>query len=304
MWIDRNLFATCSSGLCNRLLLLAGSMRIAELTNRSLALYWPVNDALGCTFNELFTNRFEMVTDAELAHILKTNFNVKVYNAWRTDGPTYRTMRRDGDPDVDIVIIKGWSYPRFEDETFSAELDVDIRGRLLQLKPRPEIEAAVAALPMPDTTIGVHVRRADNVENFGESRDEYFFSIMRGILELRPDTTFFLATDVAAIEERFRKEFGGALLSVPKRWAPRHGVEGVREGLIDLLLLARTAGIIGNVQSSFSQTAARIGGREMFLADGCNAGPRLNEVCALLARGLPEMTLKRATAGFANICAG
>ena len=162
------------------------------------------------------------------------------------------------------------------------------RGRLLQLKPLPEIEAAVAAFPMPASTIGVHVRRGDNLENFGESRDDYFFSMMRGILELRPDTTFFLATDVAAVEERFREKVGGALLSAPKGWAPRHGVEGVREGLIDLLLLARTAGIIGNVQSSFSQTAARIGGRAMFLADEGTAGLRLTEVCAFLARGLPE----------------
>jgi hypothetical protein len=27
----------------------------------------------------------------------------------------------------------------------------------------------------------------------------------------------------------------------------------------------------------------------MFLADECNAGPRLNEVCSLLARGLPGL---------------
>jgi len=53
------------------------------------------------------------------------------------------------------------------------------------------------------------------------------------------------------------------------------------------LLLARTAGIIGNVQSSFSQTAARIGGCDMFEANEANAGPNLDETCRILGRRLP-----------------
>lgn len=286
MRIARNLFATCSSGLCNRLLMLAGSQRIAELTHRTFALYWPVNEALGCPFNELFSNRFEMVTEAELALILKTNFNVKVYNAWRTTGPTYRTIRRDGDPDAEIVIIKGWSDPRFEDENASAEIDADLRRRLRDLRPLPQIEYAVNQFALPANTIGVHVRRGDNFGQFGQSRDEHFFQIMRGTLERWPEARFFLATDVAATERRFQDEFGPALLCAPKSWAPRHEVQGVREGLIDLLLLARTAGIIATAHSSFSQTAARLGKGDLLVADEVNAGARLNDSCAWFTRSL------------------
>ena len=288
MRIDRNLFATCSSGLCNRLLLLAGSMRIAEVTQRSFALYWPLNEALGCPFEMLFTNRFEMVTERDLGLILMTNFNLKVYNAWNTEGPSYRTIQRDGDPDAHIVIIKGWSDPRFGDETAGPEIDAEVRRRLLDLKPLPEIEAAVNACVLAPATIGVHVRRGDNVENFGQSRDEYFFRIMRDILQRRPDAKFFLATDVAALESRFQDEFDGTLLTAPKTWASRREVQGVREGLIDLLLLSRTAAIIGNVQSSFSQTAARLGNRQMLPADETNSGARLAPTSAWLASRLPQ----------------
>jgi len=287
MWIERNLFATCTSGLCNRLLLLAGSMRIAAETRRSLAVYWPVNEALGCSFEELFVNRFDMVTEAEFGHILKTNFNVKVYNAWRTDEPDYRAVRRDGDPTAHIVIIKGWSDPRFENETHSNELDAAVRRRLLELRPRPAIEDLVGAYPLPPACIGVHVRRGDNLEGFGASKEVHFFRLMRRVLELRPETTFFLATDVEAVEERFRAEFSQALVSAPKQWAARQTVQGVREGLIDLLLLARTTGIIGNVQSSFSLTAAKLGARTMFVADESNAGDRLEKTCAALISCLP-----------------
>jgi hypothetical protein len=286
MWIERNLFSTCSSGLGNRLLMLAGSQRIAELTHRKFALYWPVNEALGCSFNELFTNRFEMVAEADLAHILKTNFNIKVYNAWRTDGPMYRAIQRDGDPDAHIVIIKGWSDPRFEGETHSAEADAELRRRLRELRPVPQIEAAVKEFVFLPATIGVHVRRGDDLAEFNKSRDEHFFRMMHGILERCPETTFFLATDVAATERRFQAEFGSALLCAPKTWAPRDELQGVREGLIDLLLLARTAGIIGTNYSSFSQTAARMGKGELRVADEINAGARLDEACALFARYL------------------
>lgn len=288
MWIDRNLFATCSSGLCNRLLLLAGSLRVAELTGRRLALYWPVNEAVGCSFNELFTNRLELISDADLSLLLKTNFNVKVYNAWQTSGPAYWAVRRDGDPDAHIVVLKGWNEPRFEDESYGPAFDEEIRRRLLQLRPLPEIESTVARFPMPAATLGIHVRRGDNVAVFGESREEFFLRLMRGVLERRPDVSFLLCTDVAEVEDRFRAEFGSALLSARKCWLPRHEVQGIREGLIDLLLLARTSGIVGNVQSSFSRTAARIGGCDLVLADEANASHRLGETCDRIVRSLPR----------------
>jgi hypothetical protein len=42
------------------------------------------------------------------------------------------------------------------------------------------------------------------------------------------------------------------------------------------------------VQSSFSQTAARLSGRDLFLADEANAGARLNEISDALAGALPN----------------
>src|SRR5688572_10853482 len=114
MWTDRNLFVTCSSGLCNRLLMLAGSMRIAARTGRKLALYWPVNRYLGCAFNDLFQNTFPMITGADLTELLDTALTVKVYNAWKTSGPIANSIDAKGDPEINIVIIKGWSYPKFE----------------------------------------------------------------------------------------------------------------------------------------------------------------------------------------------
>ena len=288
MWIERQLFATCSSGLCNRLLVLAGSMRIAQRTGRTLALYWPVNCDLGCRFDELFTNTFPMVTEAMLATVLDTTVTVKVYNAWRTQGPIFKSIRADGDPDANLVIIKGWSYPMFENESYSQELDAQVRSHLLALTPRPEIQAVVDSFALPPATIGVHVRRGDHVDEFGQSKDEHFIAIMRGILDRRPNAKFFFATDAPDTGRRFRAEFGDALLSAPKTWAGRHESLGGREGLIDLLLLSRTAAILGNIHSSFSQAGGRIGNKRMIVADEGSAVARREQTCDVLTACLPR----------------
>lgn len=286
MWIDRHLFATCSSGLCNRLLVLAGSIRVAQRTGRRLALYWPVNADLGCRFNDLFTNQFEMVDESTLASILDTTVTVKIYNAWKTQGPIYRKISADGDPDDQLVIVKGWSYPMFETEGYSRQLDEELQAILNSFVPNSEISGYVDAFVFPAPAVGVHVRRGDHVEEFGQSKDEHFFRIMQAMLARAPGLKFFFATDCATTESRFRQEFGSVLLSSPKTWARRDQLRGVREGLVDLLLLSRTAAIIGTVHSSFSQTAGRMGGKRMIVADEISSAASLAQSCELLSGAL------------------
>ena len=184
----------------------------------------------------------------------------------------------------------------FEGEGYSEELNHELRHHLLALKPLPEIQAAVDVFPLPSDCIGVHVRRGDHIDEFGESRDDHFMAVMRGVRKQWPGVTFFLATDVAATECRFQDEFGDALISAPKNWAGRHQSEGGREGLIDLLLLSRTAAILGNIHSSFSQTAGHLGNKRMIVADERSAGVRLKNTCDALAGCLSRGNLVNASA--------
>lgn len=286
-WDRKDLFGTCSSGLCNRLLTLAGSLRIAALEGRNFSLYWPLNHSLGCRFERLFANRFRMITERDLHIILDTCLTVKVYNAWRYNGPTYKQLSPDGDPDANVVIIKGWGYPMLATDHYGADLDREVRRHLLSLVPLPEILAEVDAFCLPARSIGVHVRRGDCLETFGQSKDEYFRALMQGIISLRPDVTFFFATHEKGTEDRFRQEFGERLCCFPKSGAARQEERGGQEALIDLLLLSRTAAIIGNVASSYSSTAARLGGKTFVVADENTAHTNLERTCTFLASRLP-----------------
>ena len=79
-----------------------------------------------------------------------------------------------------------------------------------------------------------------------------------------PRTNFFLATDCAATEERFRERYREAVIvNRDKRFVPSvlgQPKGNQRDAVIDLFALARTRKILGTPESTFSQMAAEIGG--------------------------------------------
>jgi len=74
-----------------------------------------------------------------------------------------------------------------------------------------------------------------------------------------PDARFFLSCDSADVSRRLHEQFPGAIGELCT--APGYNtLEGIRKGLIDLYLLARTDYILGSHYSSFSEMAARLHG--------------------------------------------
>jgi hypothetical protein len=258
------------------LLTLAGSLRLARLFNRQYSLYWPVNDLLGCRFECLFENHFPMVTGNDLHRILFTNNTVKVYNAWHDpDGALYNRVAADGDPDIDILILKCWSYPLRENDRNDDVLEAELRAHLATLAPMPAIRAEIECFPLPDNCFGVHIRRGDSPEVFARSTDECFLRVMSAVLEEDGNVRFFLATDAPEVEKLFRQRFGDRLLTFEKKGGGRATERGMQESLVDLLLLSKTRAIIGTVGSSFSRTAALWDGKPVIWAEEANANASL-----------------------------
>jgi hypothetical protein len=117
-------------------------------------------------------------------------------------------------------------------------------------------------------TVGVHIRRGDAWHPgarpaYRRSPDAAFMAAMDRELEADPDTMFFLATDAADTEERFRERYGSALLTNRKKTFvasnPSKPKENQRDAVIDLFALARTRRVLGSHFSSFSKFAAVLG---------------------------------------------
>jgi hypothetical protein len=116
-------------------------------------------------------------------------------------------------------------------------------------------------------TVGVHIRRGDaRAPQFQRSTDAAFMAAMDRELKADPDVRFFLATDCALTEERFRDKYGLALLTnSEKEFAPSlpgQPKANQRDAVIDLFALARTHRLLGNCYSSFSHFAGVLGGIE------------------------------------------
>ncbi len=286
---ERLLVATSSSGLGNRLLLLAGAQRIAEQTNRRLLLHWPVNDQLGCAFEELFTNQLDRFEPGDLDFLLRTDRSVKVYNTWRHSGPLYTEVARDGDPDAEMVILKGWIAARYAGEHRTTELDEEIGRYLRTLTPRAEFLDAARAWPLPPRTVGVHLRRGDPTREFVDEYmtvdDQQFLTLMDAVLAAEPETHFFLATDHPPTEARWRERFGARLLFRKKNSLQRDR-SAMAEAMLDCLLLGRTAGVIGTHFSTFSEIAARLGDTPLALVGPRTAGRAPGEVVEPIVRAL------------------
>jgi hypothetical protein len=282
----RCLLAACSSGLCNRMLGIAGSLRMAELTNREFLLYWPANDHAGCAFEHLFTNQFRMFRERDMHYLLATNVTVRVYNAWKTKTPHYTDMATDGDPDAEIVLVKPWSYPKFSHEFFDEALRRVARPYLRSLQPKPGLLAEANTFPLPKPCVGVHVRRADKSEEFARSKDEDFCRIIEALLERHPALRFFLATDDPGTETKFRRLFRDRVVVFPKHGRGRREPRGMEEALIDLLLLSRTRAILGNHFSSYTHAAGALEGKPVVIAEERTAHRDLAETLEVFDRAL------------------
>jgi hypothetical protein len=272
---DRTLICASHSGLSNRLLLLAGSLRIAELTGRQLILYWPVNDAAGCPFSQLFTNALRTFRAEDIDTVLHSCSTVKVYNSWHHP-LLYTGVAEDGDPETQIVIMKGWIAPRFRGEQDTPAFWDQVRTQLRALTPAPGLREEVENFVLPEPCIGVHLRRSEkHIAEFNLSTDEHFERIMDALIAAEPSLHFLIATDDAATEQKFLTRYSGRALSFEKSRRKRNDPRGIEEALIDLLLLGRTRAILGNHYSSFSFLAGQWAGRPALYATAESSGPRL-----------------------------
>ncbi len=283
------LLATCSAGLCNRLIVLAGCLRLAERLNRKLVLYWPENDHLNCAFPNLFENPFDLLAADRLHWLLRTERSVKWYNPRPDCGPRFDEISDDGDPAAEVLLIKAWYAPKLASEQFDGSFHEALREHLRTIRPRAEFLRRADDFALPARCLGVHVRRVDDwagaVEEFGRSRDEYFAAILDGVVERVPDTTLLVAADNEDSERRLRARFGKRVLIHPKTSRHRDR-QGVEEALLDLLLLSRTAGLVGTHYSSFSTVASMLGPNLAFTANEQNAVHTLHETVRALAAAL------------------
>lgn len=262
------------AGLCNRMKEMASAIALARAAQQPLVVYWLKNRYLNCSFDRLFepipdvpvidvetsplrswlsadSLRYRFKTLRETADLFLGNEQIEKY---RADGTDLVSLVSQADHTVVIT------YYRFMK-------DVD---SLADFRPRQDISAEVerawAGFGAGELT-GVHIRGTDNAQALEKSPVDSFIARMEQEVEREPETRFFLATDDPETERVVRARFLGSVVTRPKVFA-RDKASGVRDALVDVLLLSRCRLIIGSHWSSFSETAAELGGVRLEIVGG------------------------------------
>lgn len=117
-----------------------------------------------------------------------------------------------------------------------------------------------------DDTIGLHIRRSDHKASKEVSTTSKFIAIIEDFLRQNGNSTFFLSTDDGETKAKLIEQYGKRILFNEISSYDRNSSAAVKDALVDLYCLSNTKIIYGSHHSSFSQTAADIGGIKEFTA--------------------------------------
>lgn len=131
-----------------------------------------------------------------------------------------------------------------------------------RLRPLPHLQERIDSLSaafVPGHTVGIHIRRTDHVTAIAESPDALFLDAISHAISRDADAHFYLATDDSTLKRRLVERFPGRITAQDCRGS-RADLCGMEEAVVDLWTLARCSSLIGSYWSSYTDTAAEIGG--------------------------------------------
>ena len=208
---------------------------------------WPSNQHCGATFEDLF----EPIFVSRVAYRNKLVLRINEHK--NTAVPQIPKL------DNDIIVFDS-CYSPFNLEDIRSAGTSYIQVVLNTLKPKTEIIEEVERLTsrFVKPTVGVHIRLGDfHQEKRVIPIERYINAVKKIKNQLGLEPQCYVASDgkneeLVPFLSRFRCIKGNF-------YAPKDTIKGVREALIDLLVLARTDFIVQSPLSSFGNVAAFLG---------------------------------------------
>ena len=258
---------------------LDSAIAVAKSGGFELYLIWPLFKGLNCRFEDLFRKPDIIKSISypiEFSNIkIASNIKVSIQKITRALSRKKFDLYIDKHSarlDTKSLVIKNISVKGagliFEPEYKSVFIRTDRRfyynpQPYAQFKPVPIVEEyvkeALGKLPLGNC-IGMHIRRTDNIWSIEQRPTYLFHNKVVKIFETNPELLIYLATDSPEIEEEFKQKYGDKIVMYEKPSLSRKSITGLHHALVEILLLSHTREIYGCYGSSFSTTAAEIGG--------------------------------------------
>ena len=254
-------------GLGNRLNAIASAIVYCKNTNRNLQIIWFKDPGLNCCYHKLFSIRscFPWVNIRNATFMdfilrdnprkknlrLPTLFQYFIFDKCIYESDVYDVVSAKTKPDygnIDVfdrifmvIYCSFWVSP---DMWNFFDLSPEVLHR---------VEEQTSAFT-PDT-IGLHIRRTDNMYSINQSPTELFEHKITEEIEKNSHVNFYLASDSLEEKSRLINKFGCKIITSTEK-AERNTEKGIVDAFVEMNILSRTKIIYATAKSSFSELAS------------------------------------------------
>ena len=234
--------------------------------NHTLVVYWNRQKDFNQSFKKLFqhTDRFKVV-DRYIGFIHNHPYKANLFLPALFDTIIKRDSYYFIEQDQFIPIVENAVKKNKKEITISTCYQ---HGDMFHLdkifKPTPKIQCMIDCLhsQFGEETIGCHIRRTDNIDSIKHSKTDYFVEIISQHISNKPDNKVFLCTDDTVTKEELIQKFGNKIITYQSK-LNRFTPAGINDAVVELYTLAQTNVIYGSYNSSYSDIASKIFGREL-----------------------------------------
>lgn len=252
-------------GLCNRLRAILSALSLIERgeIDARLIVGWDANAECAARFDQLFEP-----LDSPHASIAPRRWTDRPITRRNLHWPAlvrrciYRKQYANRPPAVDALrsIFTAHDVAVYVSTGHAfCDYPADYVRRLRPLPHLQERIDSLSAVFVPGHTIGIHIRRTDHATAITESPDNLFVDAISDAIAHDANARFYLATDDADLKRCLMERFPDRITTQDCRGS-RADLAGMEEAVVDLWALARCSRLIGSYWSSYTDTAAEIGG--------------------------------------------
>lgn len=256
------------AGLGNRIRAIASGVFISQILNaESTIIYWNKTKDCYANFHDLFKPialpNIILKENTSLLNKIATKNNLfipKIIQKLYYDQCIYN-FNKNKDGDITNIIKAKSKLLLYSCHSMSNHYN--LKNIFI---PTNEIEAEIKDVTKAfNNTIGVHIRRTDNINSIQQSSNESFIKKLNQEIDLNNKVQFYLATDDIQVKKFFLKTYGDRIITC---WddIDRNTLKGMKSAVKDLFCLSSTNKIIGSAYSSYSEIAAELGNISLEIA--------------------------------------
>ena len=264
-------------GLANRMLAISFFALYCLKGEKKLTVIWTKDKFLNCSFKYLFEHpqlQNVEIKDATLKDlILNDRPKKRNFKLTRFMHPFFYQRRVYENEYNRLVVDIEYQKSFFKEiEQYSKTFIVGvchpyyIENMMSIFKPNNKLKTKIDELvsTFPSNTIGIHIRRTDNINCIKESPIDLFIDKINHEIEQDKNVSFLVASDSIKEKKELINLFGNKIITSLKD-VRRDKPESIQEALIELYSLSLTKKIYGSYSSTFSHVAGMLNNKPITL---------------------------------------